>query len=83
MAPGGPPSAAPAVAAMSQCRATQYVEEEVIAPHEREAPAVAIAPVWYWAVECTAAIGPGLAFRLGAMYVGPRLIHRAFALFCE
>lgn len=70
--------AAPARAAMSQCGATRWDDS---AAHER-APATVPADterVWYmyWLVECTAAVGPGLAFRLGAMLVGPSLIRRA------
>ena len=35
----------------------------------------------YWMVGCTTAVGPGLAFRLGALLVGPRLVRGALARF--
>lgn len=72
--------AAPAQAAMSQCRATPWHLVDDSAP---EAPAPgATDGAWHWLVGCTTAVGPGMAFRLGAMFVGPRLAKLALGL-CE
>ena len=72
--------AAPAKAAMSQCSATAWHAADDSAS---EAPALGASDdEWHWLVGCTAAVGPGMAFRLGAMFVGPRLAKLALG-FCD
>ena len=71
--------AAPAEAAMEQCSATKW--DEASLADEGAPPPTSTVPTWHWLLDCTAAIGPGLAFRLGAMVVGPALIHHALTRF--
>ena len=69
--------AAPAKEAMRRCTATTWDGSEQQSAHAPPAPGAT--GRWISAMaDCSAAVGPVIAFQLGVMAVGPMLARRAF-----